>query len=248
MLRRRNMGEADRILTLLTPDRGKIRVIAKGIRKLTSRKAGHLELLSRASLLLAHGRELDHITQAQVVDAYPAVRGDLTKTAYASYFVELLDRFTAEQQESEDVFRLLRDALTWLGDSPEPAKVARYFELRLLALSGFQPELRRCVVTRAQIVAEDQFFWPVQGGVVSPAGAEALGPRQRELVPVGVEPLRFLRYFQRTLWDQVARAKVPASALAEMEYLLQRYIVTLLERQLKSVEFIRVLRKAVGEG
>jgi DNA repair protein RecO (recombination protein O) len=242
------MGEADRILTLLTPDRGKIRVIAKGIRKLTSRKAGHLELLSRASLLLAHGRELNHITQAQVVDAYPAVREDLTKTAYASYFVELLDRFTAEQQEAEDVFQLLRDALTWLGDSPESVKVARYFELRLLALSGFQPELRRCLVTGAPIAAEDQFFWPVQGGVVSPAGAEALGPRKRELLPIGVEPLRFLRYFQREPLDKAARAKVPAPVLAEMEYILQRYIVTLLERQLKSVEFIRVLRQAVDGG
>jgi DNA repair protein RecO (recombination protein O) len=242
------MGEADRILTLLTPDRGKIRVIAKGIRKLTSRKAGHLELLSRATLLLAQGRELDHITQAQVVDAYPAVRADLVKTAYASYFVELLDRFIAEQQESEDVYRLLREALTWLGDGREPALGARYFELRLLALAGFQPELRRCVVTRAQIAAENQFFWPDQGGVVSPAGVDELGPRKRELLPIGVEPLRFLRHFQRETWDKAARAKVPAQVLAEMEYILQRYIVTLLERQLKSVEFIRVLRKAVGEG
>ena len=239
VMRRTDVGEADRILTLLTPEHGKLRAIAKGIRKPVSRKAGHLELLTRVDLLLAHGRDLDHITQAQSIDAFPVVREDLTRLAYASYAIELLDRFTVEQQEAGEMYALLHWMLGTLNASAEPSRTARFFELHLLAQAGFQPELPRCTACRRDIVAEDQFFSLLDGGVVCPRWAEG----RAGLVAIGVEPLKFLRYFQSQPWPKVEALRLTPALLGEMEYVLQRYLVALLERQLKSVEFLKLVRR-----
>lgn len=239
VMRRTDVGEADRVLTLLTPDHGKLRAIAKGIRKPVSRKAGHLELLTRVDLLLAHGRDLDHITQAQSLDVYPQVREDLARLAHASYVIELLDRFTVEQQEAGELYLLLRWALSTLDDGADPGRLARFFELQLLAHAGYQPELRRCTVCRREIVAEDQFFSLLDGGVVCPRCAET----RSGLIAIGVEPLKFLRYFQAQPWSKVAGLRLSQGLVSEMEYVLQRYLVALLERQLKSVEFLKLIRR-----
>lgn len=239
VLRRKDIGEADRILTLLTPERGKVRVVAKGIRKPRSRKAGHLELFTRTNLLIATGRDLGIVTQAQLADAHRPIREDLTRGAYASYAVELMDKFTPEQQDSHELYALLRAALGWFSEGGNVAIAARFYELRLLALAGFQPELRRCVVNGASIVAEDQFFSVAQGGVV----CATCGKGQPGLTPLSTEALKYLRYFQSQPYGKVAGLRLNASVLGEMEYVMQRYITYLLEKQLKSVEFLKLIRR-----
>lgn len=239
VLRRKDIGEADRVLTLLTPERGKLRVVAKGIRKPRSRKAGHLELFSRTNLLVATGRDLGIVTQAQLVDAHRPLREDLLRGAYAAYAVELMDKFTPEQQESGELYHLLADMLHQLSQ-PTPVPLAsRYYELRLLALAGFQPELRRCVLGGEAIVAEDQYFSAVQGGVV----CAKCGKNRAGLTPISMEALKYLRYFQSQPFSKVAALKLSANVLGEMEFVLQRYITHLLERQLKSVEFLKLIRR-----
>ena len=114
ILRRTDFGEADRILTLMTPTLGKLRVIAKGVRKITSRKAGHVELFTRARLLLAHGRTFDIVSQAETVDAYRPLREDLLRGSYAHYLSELIDAFAQEGSEDQALYDLLVNGLTWL--------------------------------------------------------------------------------------------------------------------------------------
>ncbi len=110
VLRRHNIGEADRVLTLFTPTYGKVRAVAKGVRRMKSRLAGHVELFSRVDVLLAHGRSLDIVTQAEVRDPFRALRGDLWKAAYASYVAELVDRFAEERHDGPES-RILFDVL-----------------------------------------------------------------------------------------------------------------------------------------
>ena len=152
-----DFGEADRLLTLYTRDFGKLRAIAKGARKPQSRKTGHVELFMRTTFLLARGRELDIVTQAETVQAYDALRTDLVRTTYAAYIVELLDRLTPDEDRQPAVYDLLRDALGWLETEDDLRLPARYYELRLLSLVGYQPQLFRCVITDAPIAEEDQF-------------------------------------------------------------------------------------------
>ena len=92
VIRRSDFGEADRLLTLFSADRGKTRAIAKGARKPQSRKTGHVELFMRSKFLIAEGRDLDIVTQAEMVEAYAPLRDDLVRATYASYAVELLDQ------------------------------------------------------------------------------------------------------------------------------------------------------------
>ncbi len=91
VLRRSNFGEADRLLTLYSREYGKIRAIAKGARKPQTRKSGHVELFMRTNFLFAKGKNIDVITQAEVIETYSEFLQDIVRTTYASYAVELLD-------------------------------------------------------------------------------------------------------------------------------------------------------------
>ncbi|MCK5922153.1 MAG: DNA repair protein RecO, partial [Methylococcales bacterium] len=106
ILSRRNLGEADRLLTLYTREFGKKQALAKGARKPQSRKTGHVELFMRTNFLIAKGRTFDIITQAELVETYAALRTDLIRTTYASYAVELLDRFTPEEDKHVSLYEL----------------------------------------------------------------------------------------------------------------------------------------------
>lgn len=241
VLRRSDWGEADRLLTLFTPERGKLRALAKGVRKLHSRKSGHLELFSRSALLIAKGRDLDIVTQAETVDAYRPVRDDLQRAATACYLMELVDRFTADGSENRALYDLAVAALGWIGAAAMPAATTRYVELHLLEHAGFKPELFHCVGCGRTIQAEDQFFSPSLGGAVCPQ----CGPTAAEAGPISMPALKLMRYFQTHTYDAAAEA---ITALArpgveiEVERALQRYITYHLERRLKSVDFLRRVR------
>ena len=107
VLRHNDWGEADRLLSIYTRQAGKLRAVAKGARKMRSRKAGHLEPFTHVRLLLARGRDFWIVTQAETIDAYSALRDDLMRTGYAAYLVELIDRFTYEEGETSGLFSLL---------------------------------------------------------------------------------------------------------------------------------------------
>ncbi len=241
VLRRKDLGEADRVLTLFTPERGKVRLVAKGIRKPRSRKAGHLELFTCSRLLVAKGRDLDVISQAETVHAYRPLREDLLRGAYAAYAVELLDKFTPDEQENGELYALLRQMLAWVCEATDLALTTRYYELQLLSLAGFQPQLRQCVAGGEKIVAEDQFFAMEEGGVVCPRCADR--SPQLHLTPVSMSALKLLRYFQANTYATAVAVKVRPAVHAELERLTLLYITHLLERQLKSVAFLKLIRR-----
>ena len=241
VLRHSDWGEADRLLGLFTKEQGKLRAIAKGARKVRSRKAGHLEPFTRVSLLLARGRDFWIVTQADTVDAYLPLREDLVRTSYAGYVMELLDRFTYEEGENRALFNLLVDTLHRLSEDDDFFIALRYFEIRLLDHLGFRPQLQQCAQGGEEIRAEDQFFSARAGGVLCPRHGRA-APESR---PVSVEALRFMRHFQRSSYADARRAQVAQPVQQEMETLIQYYLTYLLERGLNTPQFIREMKKGV---
>ncbi len=239
VLAHRQHGEADRILRLFTLRLGKVQAIAKGVRKVTSRKAGHLEPFTRVNLLLARGRSFFIITQAETLDAYLPLRGDLESLGRAAYVIELLDRFTYEEGENGALYRLTVRTLERLAAGHRPPLVLRYFEMRLLDVLGFRPQLFECVLCGAEIRPEDQFFSALHGGVVCP-GEHA---PTRGLRPVSVEALRYLRHLQRSAYPQARRAAPAPEIWREMETLMEHYLTFLLERSLNAPAFLRRVRK-----
>ncbi|MGD8736224.1 MAG: DNA repair protein RecO, partial [Anaerolineae bacterium] len=197
VLRRTDFGEADRLLTVFTPERGKLKLIAKGVRKPTSRKSGHVELFSRSQFLVAVGRELDILTQAETLEPYLVLRQDLLRTTYAYYVAELADAFTAERDENRLLFDLLKDALGWLCETQDLALAARYYELHLLGLVGYQPQLFVCGTCRKQLEPGTNYLNVAEGSVFCPTcGHDRVG-----MSSLSVNALKVMRFLQTRDWD-----------------------------------------------
>lgn len=242
VLKRRDFGEADRLLTLLTPKHGKLSAIAKGARKPASKKTGHVELFTRAEMLVSRGRDLFIVSQAEMSRPFLFMREDLTRGAYANYIAELTNRLILDDEaQTGDAFDLLESAFGWL-DTPEdePRLAVRYFEMHMLDDAGFRPQLAECVVTHQPILPQDQYFSFAAGGVVSPAGAGALSA---DVTPVRVPLLKLLRHIQRSDYAAVRSLSIPEDLHAEAERFMYDYISYLLESRLQSVDFIRRVRR-----
>ena len=177
VLRRQDFGEADRIITLYSPTHGKIRAIGKGVRRTKSRVGGHVELFTHVNVLVAQGRNLDIITQAEARGTFAAIRDDLWRATYACYCAELVDRMTEERLENRAIFDLLLLQLGYLNGAAEPGQrraelSVRTFELRLLGVLGYAPELFRCVECGEPLKPEENRI-----------SAERRGHRLRRLQP-----------------------------------------------------------------
>ena len=237
VLRRSEYGEADRILTLYTPRHGKRRVIAKGVRKATSRLAGHIELFTRVNLLLAEGRNLDIVTQAEIVAPYRALRLDLERISYAYYVAELLDKLTSDEEGQSPAYSLLADTLAALDDAASPEVAVRRFELRLLALLGYRPYLFECASCQEPLTeAADR--WTPSGGMLCPRCAAA----DPAAVPISLPAFKALRFMQREPLDAALQLRLGKALRRELEELLKLTIRPILERDLKSVNFVNAVR------
>jgi DNA repair protein RecO len=144
VLRLRNLGEADRVLTLLTQEKGKLTAVAKGARRPRSKLAS-LQAFSLATLQLAAGKNLDTITQAIVRLPFLTLRTEVARFAYANYFAELAEAFSETRERSPQFFDLVVSAFSFLDRGAEIEPLARAYELRLLDLSGYAPQLDHCV-------------------------------------------------------------------------------------------------------
>jgi len=240
VLRHSDYGEADRLLTLYTRQFGKTRVMAKGARKIASRKAGHIEPFTHVKLQLSRGRDLFILTQADTVDAYLPIRDDLILTSHASYVLELVDRLTYEDEsENSSIFRLLTETLSRLALKSDPWLALRYYEMRLLDHLGFRPQLLECVNCGLEIKAEDQFFSFSAGGIICPRCGQGL----KHLHNISMDALKYLRHFQRSSYAEAARARTTLEVQRETETLMQGYFTHLLERELNTPGFLKKIRE-----
>jgi DNA repair protein RecO (recombination protein O) len=239
ILHHSDFGEADRLLTVFTPRLGRLRLLAKGARKLTSRKAGHVEPFTYVHLLVARGRNLDIVSQAETLESFRPLREDLERASQAYYVAELINSFVEEGDENQPLFDLTLATLARLCEARDRMLALRFFELRCLGLVGFQPQLHFCVECQVQLEPVTNYFHPPSGGVLCPRHGEAL----RAAEPLAMPTFKVLRHMQTHSWDEVAALRIKPDTHLDVEAILQRYIVFLLERRLKSVEFIQRLRR-----
>jgi DNA repair protein RecO (recombination protein O) len=236
VLRHADWGEADRIITLFTRERGKLRAVARGARKIRSRKAGHLEPFTQITLQLAASRDMPIVQQVETLQAYLPIRDDLVRTGYAAYVIELLDRFSYEEgSEATITFRLLAETMGRISAETDPWLAVRYYEMRLLDQLGFRPQLFQCVNCQREIQPEDQYFSPASGGVICPRCGQGLPG----LWQVSMETLKYLRHFQRSSYAEASRAHPGLDSQKQLEALMQAYFTYLLERELNTPGFIK---------
>lgn len=143
VLRSYPFGEADRVVVLLSPNRGKLRTVAKGVRKTKSRFGGRLEPFTHVDLVVYEGRNLETITQVSVIEAFPSLRSDLDRVMAAGTMVESIDAVAQEGETSHRLFLLLQRGLKAL-DAGSDGDLTSAFLLKLAGVVGVAPALTRC--------------------------------------------------------------------------------------------------------
>ncbi len=257
ILKRTDIGEADRILTLFTPSRGKMHAIAKGTRRPVSKKAGHLELLNRSQLQMALGRNLDIVTQAEGRENFLHLRSELWHMTCGFYLAELVDRFVESSTLHLDIYALLLETLRYLDADAEALQqqraqgteftteqenehghtrlMLRYFELHLLSAIGYEPALQNCAHCASELQPEENGFKASLGGVLCPQCSRFWERR------LSLNALKVLRFLQRSKWIEASHLRLDAKLQAELEAVMHDLLRFHLERDLKSWSFLDML-------
>jgi DNA repair protein RecO (recombination protein O) len=244
VLHRINLGEADRIVTLFTREHGKLSAVGKGARRPRSQFAGTTELFIVSRMLLATGKTLDVITQAEILRSFSALRMNLDLLARATYFCELLDRLTPERYEvsAPELFDLTVAALELLEHATEAPDVAVHaYELNLLTALGYEPALENCVRCGLPLDRFPVGFSPSLGGVLCYADRH----RADDARPLTEESLTLLQTLASSDPATLLALRPNARAAADVAKALRWYIRFRTERDLKSADFLDQIR-AVG--
>ena len=213
---------------------GKLNTLAKGSAKNPFPQSGSSgTVYPNPHWYWREGRPFWIITQAETIEAFPRIRDDLAKTADASYVLELVDKVSTEGQPEDILYRLLRSTLDRINQADDTFNAVRYFEFRFLDAAGFRPELIHCVSCKKAIKPEDQFFSPVQGGILCPS----CGSLDDKALPASMNTLRYIRHFQRSAYKDITGVVVPEDVRNEMQRLLGGYITVMLDWNLKTPGF-----------
>lgn len=259
VLKRSDLGEADRVLTLFTPHKGKFHAIAKGSRRPVSKLAGHVELLNRSQLQVALGRNLDIVTQAEVRENFLRLRTELWHMTCGFYLAELVDRFVEERVPHADIYTLLLQTLRYLEadasalaqqssrtdvdeekpDSDKTPLLLRYFELRLLTAVGYAPSLNNCASCTRELLPQENGFKASLGGALCPQCSHLWERR------LSLNALKVLRYMQNNRWRESARIRLNVPLRVELEGIMHSLLRFHLERDLKAWSFLDMLNPSL---
>ncbi len=234
VLRHHPIGEADYLLTLFTPNRGKVRAVARGARRIKSKLGGHVEPPMRTSLFMVKGQNLDTVNQAEALEGFRPLREDLNRLSQALYMLEMVDTFSQEEQANYPVYRLVLDSLRSLSGDAPPALLP-YFQMRLLDHSGFRPELHRCVECEAGLEPGRHSFAPSQGGTL----CDSCHPPGVGILPMSLNSMKVLRFLQRESMPNAEKLTLEQDTLAEMERLLGALIRYVLDRDVRASRFVQ---------
>jgi DNA repair protein RecO (recombination protein O) len=240
VIRTRDFDDADKIMTLLTREEGKVQAVARGARRPRNRYAAAAQLFTQLNASMFSGRSLDTLSQVDIIESFRLLREDLVRMAYGSYICELMDEMVKEKQRHESIYLLLLTTLHLLNaPEMEPEPILRAYELKLLSIMGFRPSLEQCVVCgNAPAPAPVVRFSPAMGGVLC-----ATCPSEGE----GVHRMSrgTLETMKRLLDGDIRKAtilRVTGDLGREMDRVMSDYVSRHTERKLKSREFLDGLR------
>ena len=242
VLRQRDLGETDRILTLLTREHGKISAVAKGVRRPRSKLAAGAQLFCTSSLQLAAGANLEVLTQCEVRSAFYGIREDLTRLSYASYFADLVDSFIEERDGAEQVFDLLYAALAQTERGERLELLARVFELRLMNALGYAPEFGACVRCGEDLDQDWVGFSPALGGAICRRCTSTEQGWRR----LSAGALRTARICSKASPAMLPRVRLTRPIAAELRAAMRSYIEYQLGRRMRSASFLDALPALLG--
>lgn len=236
ILRRRNFGEADRLITFFTKNKGKVSGVAKGIRKITSRRAGSVELLNHVKIYLAETKGLPILTEAVSINTFPLLKQDLQKVSLSYCIVEMIDQFFPDEQENQEIFDLLVKTLAVIEQSTfQKAKLATSaFQMKVLASSGYLPELYSCIKCKSPLLPEENYLASSLGGLVD----DKCSSDSLFIKKITPSAIKVLRFWDQSSMENIGRMLVSQVVATEVVQLLNYYTEVVLDRKLRSNDFL----------
>lgn len=233
IIKRSNFMESDRLLDIYTRDYGRVRAVAKGVRKTKSKLSGHLELFYLTDFVIHKGKNLDLITSANLLESYKNIRDDseLVNTAY--YLSELVYRSTHEDLASRGIFKLINDTFSNITFQNRD-KLICYFELKLFDILGHRPEVGKCVICSSKISDEKNYFDYFSGGLVC---KKCLKDKERA-VEVDKNLVKILRIIEKQNSNYFERIKVNDKMISDLKKCICQIRHNVLEDELKSSKFL----------
>ena len=240
-LRRSPVREADLLTVIYTREHGKLELLARRAQRLTNKLMGHLEPLTLVRVSVARGRSMDQVTEAEVVDAFPGVKSGYENSARGLYVAELVDGFSALSAPNAELFNLVVQTLETLGTAANADLALRYFDLQLLRLSGFLPELYQCVECGEELEPDRHRFAAGAGGTL----CTQCSPTDVVVRPLSLPALKLLRLLHRTESAGALPAlAVPPPLEREVRETLNVTIQYWLDRRVRSQEFLEAAKLA----
>jgi DNA repair protein RecO (recombination protein O) len=238
IIKRVDVGEADRIVTILTPQ-GKIEATARGVRKTTSKLAGHLELLSVCQLQLARGRSRDVITQSVAVERFGRLQVSLLRMAAGYYVAELTDVLVGDEDAASPAFAALSETLHALSSAEQIDMIVHWYTLALCDAVGYRPQLVECAVCNTLLDTSAERWSHAQGGMLCPDCHRSDPQAQHISLPV----FKLLRFVQREPLAHLGDVVQPAVVHAQVYQLMRQWIRRVHDRPLRAADFFDDVRR-----
>lgn len=242
VIRRVDYADHDVILTVLTRHKGKLSLMAKNARKSVKRFSGLLELFYALDLVVRESSRMAHLQEASLAEPFEGIRRDILKTAYASYFAEIVNRFLEEGTRDHGVYDLLFHTFSELsGGSRAPEETSLFFQLKFLKLTGHSPELSSCLACRKPLDHMDQtrvLFDVGQGGIV----CQSCGKRSPATLELTKGTLKQLLWFAETEPGKSSVIRFSRQTLLESLRFIERFLPFHLEKDLMSLKFLNTIR------
>lgn len=240
VIRTRDYGEAHKVVVLFTKEFGKVALMARGVKKPQSRLRGITQVLTHGQYLYFSSSGMGTLNQGETISTYQSVREDIFRMSYAAYIVELLDKLTAEGESNPFLFHLLERTLSYLEQGKDPDILCRIFELKLLSVAGYRPQLEKCVHCGAERTL--YVFSVVKGGGL----CDNCRTTDRRAIVMSLAVARLLRLFLHLDISRIGSINVKKESKALLERVMGDYIDYYVDVPLKSRAFLQQLKKLEG--
>lgn len=230
----RELGEADKILTLFSPEKGKIHAVARGVRRPRNPLLGGTQLFTYSSFLILEGRNLDNISQCEIKESFYKIRQNLETMAYGSYFAELLRVSTPMEDKNEELFRFFLKTMYLLQEWEDLEIFARIYELKLMAIQGFTPEIFRCVGCGKK-VSDNIYFSTSMGGIL----CNNCSNMDRKAINITYGTLMALRKMLMGTYEDLVDLRVKGYVKEQLKNISKIFVSYHINQKLKTIQFIK---------
>ncbi len=231
--------EADKIVTIYTKNYGKITAIAKGVRKTKSKFGSSLEILTHSNFLIYKGRNIDIVSQTEILESFFSTSKEVIKFAFAVNCVEVVNRLTEEQEINIGLFNLLKEVLHYLKGSNDPKLLTLSFKWQTISILGYRPSLDHCCRCNKSVEEQKEIYFNIkEGGLVC---NNCIAKDKEGCVKVSLYFNKLVRKILNTPLSTISNATIPVKKMKELEKITDLYIAYHSEKSFKTDRFLKSL-------